>query len=126
MAFLPLILNSQVDQIHTQFTQFSTQHACVQQIVPMQTSTPYKHLHVPSLDTSRQHSHPDPPRRDDDWRQPDSSSCSVPPRAELTKFDDTNLVEWLDDCEYYFCTSHTPEFYMVRTVIPSLVGEAHE
>jgi hypothetical protein len=103
----------------------SPSHA--ERTAPMQTSTPYnRHPHAPPLDTFRQHSHPDPLRRDDDWRQPDSSSRWVPSRAELTKFDGTNLVDWLNDCEYYFCTSQIPEFYKVQTVIPSLVGEARE
>jgi Retrotransposon gag protein len=65
-------------------------------------------------------------KNDEEWRQPNSHPQWVPPCAKLTKFDCTNLVDWLDDYEYNFYHCHTPEFYKVQTVIPSLIGEARE
>jgi Retroviral aspartyl protease/Ty3 transposon capsid-like protein len=98
----------------------------IEKTVPVQNSAPYRHPHAFPSDNFKQHSHPEPPRRDDDWCHTDSTLRWVPPRAELTKFDGTNLIDWLDDYEYYFCTSHTPEFYKIQMVIPSLTGEARE
>jgi phosphoenolpyruvate synthase/pyruvate phosphate dikinase len=98
--------------------------------VPVSTSTPYQHPNAhfhdgtrpPSLNTHCQ----DPPRKDEDGCQHDQAFRWVPPRAELTKFDDNMLVDWLEDCEYYFTISHTPKFYKVQTVIHFLVGKARE
>jgi Retroviral aspartyl protease/Ty3 transposon capsid-like protein len=98
--------------------------------VPVSMSTLYQHPNARSHDGNQPPSLSnhcqDPPRKDEDWRQHDQTFRWVPPRAELTKFDGNMLVDWLEDCEYYFTISHTPEFYKVQIVISYLVGEARE
>jgi hypothetical protein len=44
---------------------------------------------------------PDGPRREDDYRQFDSHSKWNTP-VELNRFDGTCIIEWLEDCEFYF------------------------
>jgi Ty3 transposon capsid-like protein len=92
--------------------------------------SPYQHPHARQSETNKppsSHSiYQDNSRKDDDWRQPDSTPHWLPPRAEMTKFDGSNLIDWLEDCEYYFHISHTPDYYKVQTVIPFLTGDARE
>jgi hypothetical protein len=74
------------------------------------TSIPYQPPHTRNLDHSRpppiHHPHHDPPRREDDWCQHHNSSNWQQPRTELSKFDGSNLLDWLEDCEYYFRLAH--------------------
>jgi hypothetical protein len=50
----------------------------------------------------------------------------VPPRIDLQRFDRTEVIEWLEDYEYFFEVHSTPEAYKVKTVIPYLVVDARE
>jgi hypothetical protein len=68
--------------------------------------------------------HQDHSRGDNEWHQHDSPQCWQPPHTELSKFDVTNLLDWLKDCDYYFHVSHTPDLYKVQTVLSFLVDEA--
>jgi hypothetical protein len=98
--------------------------------ISIPVSTPYQPPHTHMPDSTRSHTihspHQDYSRRDDEWLQQDSFQHWQPPRSELPKFDGTNLLDWLEDYDYYFHTSHTPEFYKLQMVIPQLVREAQE
>jgi uncharacterized coiled-coil protein SlyX len=70
----------------------------VERTVPVHTSIPYQLPNSRLQDAARSTSFfQDHPRRDDDWRQPDSSQKWLPPRTDLTKFDGTNLTDWIED-----------------------------
>jgi hypothetical protein len=48
---------------------------------------------------------------DDEGCSANPSSRWLPSRTVLSKFDGTNLVDWLENYKYFFSLSHTPEFY---------------
>jgi hypothetical protein len=47
----------------------------------------------------RSYRHHDEPRREYDWHNNDFMPRWHIPRAELPKFDDSNVVDWIEDCE---------------------------
>jgi hypothetical protein len=99
----------------------------VERTIPINNSTPYRHPHARSADAARPPpSFQDHLRKDEEWRIGENSGRWVLPRAELSKFDGSNLRDWLEDCDYFFSLCHTPEFYKVSIVIPYLLGEARE
>lgn len=47
-------------------------------------------------------------------------------KVGFSKFCGTGLIEWLEDCEYYFDLFQTPEMYKTRMTIPYFTGDARE
>jgi Retrotransposon gag protein len=75
------------------------------------------------LDTAPFH---DSSRSEEGWHTHDSSTKWHPPRAELSKFDGSNVMDWLEDCEFSFEVTHTPGHRKVQTTISYFIGEARE
>jgi hypothetical protein len=95
--------------------------------LPPPTSTSYQHPHARAQDENRPSIlHQELLRKDEEWRTTDYSQRWQSRRFELPKFDGTGILDWLEDCEYYFQTSHISEYYKVQYVIPSLMGDARE
>jgi hypothetical protein len=65
-------------------------------------------------------------RHEDVWGTQDHIPKWHTPRAELSKFDGTGVIDWIEDCEFFFDITHTHENSKVQTIIPYLVGEVKE
>jgi hypothetical protein len=74
----------------------------------------------------RPYRHFEETRREPEWRSTDNLPKWHTPRAELTKFNGSNVVDWIEDCEFYFDVTHTPEHSKVTIITPCLMGEARE
>jgi hypothetical protein len=47
----------------------------------------------------------------------DYTSKWSPPHAELNKFDGSDIIEWLEDCEFYFDIYNNAKNYKVKTIV---------
>jgi hypothetical protein len=88
--------------------------------IPVHTSTPYQHPYARHSDQTRQHPVQEHPRRDDEWQTLDTNPHWLPPRTELNKFDGTDLVDWLEDCEYFFLSTIHQNFIKFKLSFLSL------
>jgi Retroviral aspartyl protease/Ty3 transposon capsid-like protein len=85
--------------------------------------------HFPFQDHSRRLDHPnsnDFHNKDDVWHTHEQLPKWHPPRADLAKFDGTGVMDWIEDCEFFFDITHIYDNAKVSTVISYLVGEARE
>jgi hypothetical protein len=69
--------------------------------------------------------HQEHSRRDDEWHSFDFAPKWHPLRADMPKFDGTSVIDWLENCEFFFEVTHNLHS-KVQMVIPSLIGEARE